>query len=416
MLGQGDGVAAEVQTGGDSDPRRWRALGVLTFALILTMSTWFSASSVVPQLREIWGLSTGTASWLTIGVQLGFVAGAVLSSALNIADIVSPRVVILGGALGAAVANAGLLATDSASTAIPLRFATGVMLAGVYPPALKLMATWFRSGRGIALGVLVGALTLGSALPHLVNAVGGLEWQTVVLVTSTLTVLGGLVALTVHEGPYPFPRAVFDPRRAPAVLADRGVRLASLGYFGHMWELYAMWGWFLVFFRDFLAERGNDSGAQASLATFAVVGSGAIGCWLGGVLGDRWGRTRTTALSMGVSGLCALGIGLLFHEPTWIVLAVGLVWGISVVADSAQFSTMVTEMADQAYVGTALTLQLAIGFTLTVVTVWLIPRFEAAVGWRWAFALLAPGPALGLWAMLRLKSAPQARLIAGGKG
>jgi MFS family permease len=379
---------------------RGRALALLAAALVLAMTTWFSATAVVPQLREEWALGSTAAAWLTIAVQLGFVAGALVSSVLNVADVVPPRLVILAGAAGAAGANLLLAVAGSAGAAIPLRFATGFFLAGVYPPALKLMATWFRRGRGTALGILVGALTLGSALPHLVNALGGLEWRTVVYATSALTLAGGLVALLVRDGPYPFPRATFDPHQARRVFANRGVRLASLGYFGHMWELYAMWAWFVVFFSAAVSD-----GAGAAYATFAVIGVGAIGCWAGGVLGDRFGRAETTAAMLAVSGTCALAIGLLLDAPGWAVLAVGLVWGFAVVADSAQFSTLVTEHADQAYVGTALTMQLAVGFTLTVATIWLIPLFESEVGWRFAFALLALGPALGIVAMLRLRGA-----------
>jgi MFS family permease len=379
---------------------RARALALLAASLVLAMTTWFSASAVVPQLRDAWGLGDTAAAWLTIAVQLGFVAGALVSSVLNVADVVAPRLVILTGAAGAAAANVLVAAVSSAGPAIPLRFLTGFCLAGVYPPALKLMATWFRRGRGTALGILVGALTLGSATPHLVNALGGLDWRTVVYATSALTLAGGLLALAVHDGPYPFPRATFDPHQARRVFSNRGVRLASLGYFGHMWELYAMWAWFVVFY-----ATAVESGAAAAYATFAVIGAGAVGCWAGGVLGDRIGRPETTALAMAVSGACALLIGLFLDAPAWVVLAIGLVWGFTVVADSAQFSTLVTEHADQAYVGTALTMQLAVGFTLTVATIWLMPFFADAVGWRWAFAFLAPGPALGVVAMLRLRAA-----------
>jgi MFS family permease len=395
---------------------RWRALSLLAATLVLSMTTWFSATAVVPQLRSQWELSDATAAWLTIAVQLGFVCGALFSSLLNLSDVVSPRHVILGGAIGAAAANASLEFAGAAA-GIPLRFLTGFFLAGVYPPALKLMSTWFKKGRGNALGILVGALVVGSAMPHLVNGLGGLDWRVVVYVTSALTLAGGLIAeFAVKEGPFPFPRATFDPRQAGRVFANRGVRLASLGYFGHMWELYAMYAWFLLFFSEELASRGAPVGSVAAYATFAVIAIGGPGCWVGGILGDRWGRTRTTALMMAVSGTCAILIGLLFEAPGWLVLLVGLVWGFSIVADSAQFSTMVTELADQAYVGTALSLQLALGFTLTVATIWLIPILEDAFGWRWAFAFLAPGPALGLLAMLRLKVLPEAARIAGGRG
>lgn len=391
---------------------RNRALCLLALSLVLAMTTWFSASAVVPQLRSEWGLSSTGASWLTIAVQVGFVAGALASSLLNLADVFSPHVVILAGSLGAAAANALLGIAGSAGAGIPLRVATGFFLAGVYPPALKLMATWFQRGRGLALGTIVGALTLGSALPHLVNGLGGLDWRVVIYATSVLTVLGGLVArFAVADGPFPFPRGTFDPRQARLVFANRGVRLASLGYFGHMWELYAMWAWFVVFFRHV-----HGPGTGAAYATFAVIGAGAFGCVAGGLLGDAWGRTRTTATMMTASGSCAVVIGLAAQWSAWLALAVGLVWGFTVVADSAQFSTIVTELADQAYVGTALTLQLAVGFTLTVATIWLIPVLEHDLGWKWAFAFLAPGPLVGTLAMLRLKSSPEAVLIAHGRG
>jgi MFS family permease len=390
---------------------------MLSVTLVLAMTTWFSATAVIPQLRSEWSLSTSAGAWLTIAVQLGFVAGALVSSLLSLSDLVSPRRLILAGSVGAAVANILLLLADGPSLGIPLRFATGFFLVAVYPPALKLIATWFRQGRGNALGILVGAIVLGQAGPHLINGLGGLDWRTVIIASSLLTLIGGTVAaIAVTDGPFPFPRATFDPRQAGRALANRGVRLASFGYFGHMWELFAMYAWFVVFLSDHVTARGGGAGPATAYGTFAVIAIGAVGCWVGGVLGDRWGRTQTTALSMAISGSCAILIGLVFDSPTWLVLLVGLVWGFAVVADSAQFSTMVTELADQAYVGTALTLQLAGGFVLTVATIWLIPLLEDAVSWRWAFAFLAIGPALGVIAMLRLRSLPEAGRIAAGRG
>jgi MFS family permease len=382
------------------------------------MTTWFSATAALPQLVALWRLSATAAAWLTIAVQIGFVAGALASAALTLSDILPPRRMILLGAIGAAAANALLWFAEGPGLAIPLRLATGFFLAGVYPPALKSMATWFRVGRGTGLGILVGALTLGSAAPHLINGLGGVDWRVVVLTTSALTLAGGVLAeLAGSEGPWPFPRARFDPRQARLAFSGRGVRLASLGYFGHMWELYAMWAWFVAFYAAVLAAHGDPVPQRgAAFATFAVIGAGGVGCWAGGVLGDRWGRSRTTMLSMTISGACALTIGALIDLPPGIVLAVGLVWGFWVVADSAQFSTIVTEVADQRYVGTAVTLQLAIGFLLTVATIWLIPALVEGVGWRWAFVALAPGPALGTLAMHRLKSSPEAARIAGGRG
>jgi len=396
---------------------RWQALTLLSVVLVLSISTWFSASSVLPQLRALWDLNPTTSAWLTIAVQLGFVCGAVISSLFNLADIMEPRHIIFGGAVGAAFANLLLNIAGGPAVGIPLRFATGFFVAGVYPPAFKLMSTWFREGRGLALGVLAGAIGVGNGLPHLVNGLGGLDWQVVIYATSGLTFLGGLIAeFTAKQGPYPFPIAIFDPRQIRLVFANRGVRLATLGYVGHMWELFAMSAWFVIFFADALRARELSVGSFAAFATFGVFLSGGLGCWLGGVMADRWGRTWTTILLMVVSGTCAILIGLFFGSSPWLILVIGLVWGFTVVADSAQFSTMVTELADQAYVGTALTLQLASGFLITVATIWLIPILETTLGWRWAFAFLAPGPAVGILAMLRLRSLPEAAQIAGGKG
>jgi MFS family permease len=389
---------------GQTSRGRWLALALMATTLVLSMSTWFSASAVLPQLREMWNLSPGTSAWLTIAVQIGFVCGAIVSSLLNLPDIIAPRHVILGGAIGAAVANALVQVAGGPVVGIPLRFATGFFLAGVYPPAFKLMSTWFRGGRGLALGVLAAAIVVGNGMPHLVNGLGGLDWRLVIYATSALTVAGGLIAeFAVKQGPYPFPTAIFDPRQAGRVFRNCGVRLATLGYVGHMWELFAVYAWFSAFFADALRAWGAPVGSTAAYATFAMFVAGGLGCWLGGMLADRWEKPSMTALMMIVSGSCSLLIGLLFGASPWLILLVGLVWGFTVVADSAQFSTMVTEFADQAYVGTALTLQLAAGFTVTVATIWLIPLLQQALGWRWAFAVLAPGPLLGVVAMFRLK-------------
>jgi MFS family permease len=392
---------------------KWRALALMAITLVLSMSTWFSASAVIPQLQEHWNLSAGQAAWLTIAVQIGFVSGALASSLLNLSDIVSPKHVILGGAIGAATANSLLLVANTSLTSVLLRFATGFFLAGVYPPAFKLISTWFRQGRGLALGILAGAIVVGNGLPHLINGLGGLDWKLVIIATSILTVVGGLIAeFLLKTGPFPFPQATFDPREAGRVFANRRVRLATIGYVGHMWELFAMYAWFSVFFASVLIAWGSPIGSAAAYATFLVFAAGGLGCWIGGILSDRWGRTRTTSLMMIVSGSCALLIGLLLGSLPALVLLVGLVWGFTIVGDSAQYSTMVSEMADQAYVGTALTLQLATGFTISVATIWLIPILVDKVGWEWGFVLLVPGPLVGVLAMRRLRSVTEPETVA----
>jgi MFS family permease len=376
---------------------------VLSVTLLLLKSTWFSATAVIPQVRVEWGLSPESVAWLTIAVQWGFVAGALLSAAFTVADAIAPTRLIFLSSIGAAGANLLLLATHGVGLGVTARFATGFFIAGVYPPALKLISTWFRHGRGAAMGLLVGALSVSSGVPHLVNGLGGLDWRVVIVTTSVLTVAGGAIALiVVGEGPYPFPAAVFDPRQVRAVLSDRGTRLAMIGYLCHMWELYAMWAWFLVFFTAAMHRRGLDDPVLAAYVTFAVFAVGGLANWSCGALGDRIGRERTAIAMLAVSGTCAVTIGLLLDAPLWLLVVVGLVWGYSVVGDSTQFSTLVTELADQSYVGTALTVQMALGFLLTGATIWLVPAVEQAAGWHWAFALLAVGPLAGIVAMLRL--------------
>ena len=381
---------------------RWRALTWLAIAELLAMSTWFSASAVITELRADWHLSSNQSSFLTIAVQLGFVAGALISAALSLADVIPPRRVMAASAIGAAAANAGLLAVHSAWPAIGFRFVTGMFLAGVYPPSLKAMSTWFRARRGMALGVMVGALTLGAALPHLLHALVNLEWRSVIISTSVFTAVGAVLALAGPDGPYSFPRAAFSPRQAYAVLSNRKVRLASYGYFGHMWELYAMWTWIATYLAASLTRSGHPSDAFSSLAAFAAIGIGAAGCVAGGVLADRHGRVWLTSLAMLSSGTAAAFAGAVWAAPPALVLILALFWGFWVVADSAQFSAVVTEVSDQRYVGTAVTLQLAAGYTLTSLTIWLVPELVTRLGWHWAFLVLAPGPFLGTVAMRRL--------------
>jgi MFS family permease len=405
-----------IQAGANPN-ERWRMLILLSIALVFAQSIWFSASAIIPHLRTAWSLTPSTSAWLTIAVQIGFVCGALVSSLLNLADIVSPRHVIMGGAIGAALANFLLLFAGGPEVGIPLRFATGFFLAGVYPPSLKLISTWFRDDRGLALGILAAAVVMGNGIPHLINGLGGLDWQIVILVTSFQSLIGGLIAeFIIREGPYPFPTAVFNPRQIRLVMTNRGVRLATLGYIGHMWELFALYAWILVFFIEVFDIQRFGTASTAAYATFAMFVVGAIGSWVGGVLADRWGRTNTTILMLSISGSCAILIGFLFHTNIYLILFVGLIWGFTSVADSAQFSTMVTETADQSYVGTALTIQLATGFAVTVVTIWLIPILQDLFSWQWAFAFLVPGPIIGILAMLRLKSLPEAVKIGGGKG
>jgi len=397
----------------------WRQLVLLSLAELLALSLWFSASAVLPALKLEWGLGDGGGAALTIAVQAGFIVGTLASALANLPDIVAARtLMIIGAALGALANGALALGVSSLGPALALRFVTGVCLAGAYPPAMKIMATWFREGRGLAIGVLIGALTVGSATPHLIPAITALSWRGTLLVASALALAGAAVVLFfVGDGPHRFPSARFDLRMAAAVFRERGPRLACFGYLGHMWELYAMWTWIAAFLAASLEAHGGGSyvGLGPSGATFLVVALGALGCWAGGVASDRWGRTALTMVAMALSGTCAAIIGLTFGGSPSLTLLVAAVWGITVIADSAQFSTAITELSPSAYVGTALTAQTCIGFALTMASIWLIPPLVARIGWRWAFAVLAIGPALGVIAMARLRGSRDAVKMAGGR-
>lgn len=397
-------------------PGRWRALALLSLAELLGMSLWFSASAVVPALRLEWKLDDSTAGWLTIAVQLGFVFGTLLSAGLNLPDVFKVRYLFAVSAVAGALSNAAFgVFAHNAQTGIALRFLTGMFLAGVYPPGMKIMATWFKRSRGMALGVLVGALTLGKASPYLVNGLGSPDWRQNIFFISCLAIVGGLIVLLfVRDGPHALPAARFDWKQAIAVFSNRGVRLASFGYFGHMWELYAMWVWIPVMIRASLTVS-RASPAAAEVASFLVIGCGAVGCVVAGLLADRLGRTVITSWAMAISGSCCLLIGFLFGGSPLLLLLVAAVWGATVVADSAQFSACVTELGDPQYVGTALTMQTCVGFLLTTISIKLIPYFVSALGWRYAFAILAPGPLFGVLAMLRLRSLPEAAKIAHGR-
>jgi MFS family permease len=395
---------------------RWRMLAWICVAELGALSLWFSATAVVPALRTAW-MSPDAKAWLSMAVTVGFVAGTVASAALTLVDYVGARRLFALSAAGGAVVNAALLVgIDSLPTVLACRFLTGLAMAGAYPPGMKLAASWFAQDRGLAVGSLVGALTLGAAAPHLVNFLGGLVWRPVIVATSGAALAAAVVMLAfVRDGPHVQARAPFNPACIGALVRSRGVVLASLGYFGHMWELYAMWTWIGLYLLEAFT-RADVSGAPelGALATAAVIAAGGVGCVAAGVLADRIGRTATTMLAMLGSGTCAAGIGLVFDRPALLV-PVALVWGVTVVADSAQFSTAVTELAPPAYVGTALSLQTGLGFLLTLVSIWLVPRVVAAWGWALSFAILAPGPYVGTLAMWALRRLPDSVALAHGR-
>ncbi|NKB54943.1 MAG: MFS transporter [Alphaproteobacteria bacterium] len=397
---------------------RVASLALIALCEVAAMAVWFSASAVVPALTAEVALPALNASLFTSAVQAGFVVGTLVSAILGLADRFDARRLFFVSCLVAAAANGLILLLDPASAAvIVMRFVTGACMAGVYPVGMKLVSTWAKGDMGLMIGILAGALTLGSASPHLFNALGGIDWRFTLGMTSVSALVAGLLILFAGIGPNIGTAPPFNPRLALRAWTVKPVRLANFGYLGHMWELYAMWAWVGVFlYASFtLVMTPETAAVSAALATFATIAAGGVGCVVGGLIADRMGRTTLAIGMMAISGTCALFVGFLFGSAPALLVIVCLIWGFSIVADSAQFSASTAELSEPSLIGTMLTVQTSLGFLLTLATIHLVPALVEAVGWRYAFAFLAPGPALGILAMIRLRAHPDAAKLAGGK-
>lgn len=392
-----------------TDALAWRMLLLVAVGVVLGMTLWFSATAAGPAIAADFHMTDATRAWLTMAVQAGFVAGTLLAAVTNLADAISARRLFAAGCVLGAIFNLSITAAPSSGPIIALRFCTGMSLAWVYPTAMKIAAGWFLDRRGTALGIVVGAVGLGSSLPHLMAWAGaGLPWRPLVAASSALAMGAAVIVTTsVGDGPYVSASAPFDRHALAVVLRSRGTRLAMLGYFGHMWELYAMWTWIAVFASASLGARavsaaGAGFARTGSLVAFVTLATGALGCAIAGRWADDWGKARIAGAVMLASAACAIASPLVFGAPLPVLLALAVVWGFTVVADSAQFSALVTDYTPRTHVGTALTLQTSAGFLLTMASMRLVPPMTAAAGWRWAFVFLAPGPLLGALAMSRL--------------
>lgn len=409
-------LVTPTQTITEVPAKKWRTVFMLSLAILLVMGLWFSASVAVPMLTASWELGNSGQAWLTISVQIGFVVGSLVSAVLNLPDRLNSKKLIFGSAMLAALSTLMIAAfVNSLNPALALRFLTGFFMVGVYPVGMRVIATWTKSDRGLGIGLLTGAIALGSASPHLLLALGGMDdWRLVLYLASFIAFFGALIVLLfVREGPYKIPPARFNWKYATQLFRVRELRLANLGYLSHMWELFAMWAWIAAFLLASFSISGIEP-AWASIAAFAVVGMGGVGSLLAGVLADRLGRTTINIASLAVSGVCALLVGFLFGGSPILLFVICLVWGFAVVSDSAQFSAAISELCQREYTGTALTVQTSLGFLLTVVTIRLVPSLVGLVSWQWAFAFLALGPAVGIWAMYKLRSLPDAVKMASG--
>jgi MFS family permease len=384
-------------------PKPGAQLAWLSLAMFFGMTLWFSATAANAPIVAEFHLSPAETAWLTMAVQGGFVVGTLISALLNLPDIINPRRLFAIGCLIAATANAALAGADGAIGLIALRVATGAALAWVYPTGMKIAAGWFERRRGAALGVLIGALTVGSAFPHLLASMSTtVDWRRVMLSASALALIGGALAVTaVGDGPYVASSARFDPGAVVRVFANRRTRLAMLGYLGHMWELYAVWTWIATFAAASLGVvRGVTPNSPAgSAVAFAAIGSGAIGSAAAGLFADRLGKARVATWAMLVSGTCCAAAGFVFRAPTLVLFVFAVVWGVAVVADSAQLSALVAQDSPCEHVGTALTIQTCAGFLLTMASIRLLPVAAQTMGWQWVFLCLVPGPFLGAWAL-----------------
>jgi MFS family permease len=378
-------------------------LPVIIFSQFTGTSLWFAGNAIVLDLQRGWGLAEQSVGYITAAVQLGFIFGTLVFAFLAIADRYSPRLVFFLCSMIGALSNIALLAIpEGLSGLLLLRFATGFFLAGIYPVGMKIAAGWFDKGLGRALGYLVGALVLGTAFPHLIRALGTeLPWQQVIIGVSVLAVTGGLMMLMlVPDGPHLPKGSAFNPKALAIIFRSKRFRASAFGYFGHMWELYTLWAFIPIWL--FAYSQANNIGLNVPLWSFAVIGVGFFGCAFGGIFSLKIGSAKVAAYQLGVSGICCLLSPLFFNAGLAVFIIFLLVWGVSVIGDSPQFSTLNAENAPKEYVGSALTIVNSIGFLVTVFSIQLVNSLLAVIEPDYIFWLLIPGPVFGLWALRSL--------------
>jgi MFS family permease len=392
---------------------------MLSLSQFFGLSLWFAPNAVFDQLVPLYNLTDSDLSSISIAVIIGFVIGSLISAFLNLPDVIqAQKLFFISGILGG-LANISIIFAPNFATIWLLRFFTGIFLAGIYPVGMKLTASHFKENRGLAVGILLSALTAGSGLPYLFNLFGEPDWKVVLVIVSFQSILCGFIVLIfIKEGPFLGPTTKFQISAVRKIYSNRSVRLANYGYFGHMWELYAFWIWVPFMLKEsYELAFPNTSDAEVtqffSIGSFLVFFTGALANIGGGYMADRMGRTKFSMAMLGISGTSSIVIGFMFSNP-YLVLLVAIIWGISIIPDSPQYSTMVSEVSDQSLVGSSLTIQTAIGFALTSISVQLLPYLKSVLGWRTVFAFLSPGPVLGIVALILLRREPDAIKIAHG--
>lgn len=384
-------------------PRRI-SITILVLAQISVLSVWFSSAAVLAEMKDEAGLATSDLAWLTTAVQLGFALGALGFAALGLADRFDPRRVFCLSALVAAAANLGQLAVPIGGTeALALRALTGAALAGVYPVGMKIAVGWSVKDRGLLVGALVGALTLGSASPHLIALFGGADWRVTIWVTTIITVCGGVGMLWTGLGPHHARAPGLDLGAIRLAWTDRRIRYAILGYLGHMWELYIFWAWVgVIAGSSFMLAGAGDPGWLAKLTAFLAVALGGIACVVCGRWADRFGKAEVAGWILGLSAVASVAAAASYGGPVWLVMGALIVWGVLVVPDSPLFSALVADAAPPERAGSLMTFQTSIGFLLTAFTVQATPFVAEAVGWPVVLAAMGIGPVLGVFAMRAL--------------
>jgi MFS family permease len=377
------------------------SVAVLIVTQIAVLSLWFSSAAVLPEMGHEAGLSAARLAWLSTAVQLGFGIGALGFAVIGLADRYDPRRVFMASALAGAATNLALLAVPIGGwESIFLRALTGAAMAGVYPVGMKIATGWGKTDRALLVGLLVGALTIGSASPHLISFVGGAEWRLTIWASTLLAAVGGLSIMSVGLGPYHARAPKLDISAIALTWTDRRIRLAVIGYIGHMWELYAFWAWVAVFATGSYALAGEaDASGLGKLTAFAAIALGGLACVPAGWYADRMGRAKVAMACLIASGGAAVASALLYGGPTWPMMAVLIIWGIAIIPDSALYSTLVADAAPPERAGSLLTLQTALGFLLTAMTVQVAPALAAQIGWAWVLAIMSLGPASGIRAM-----------------